>query len=442
MKVINNLLLFTLAVTVLVACKKERNDGEGPVITWSSPAELSTFFSVDTFLVNATVTDPDGIARVLMQITTPNGETVASLPAVFPNQNSHTVNQLFYLNRADLAGGVYYMNAKASDGHNESSSFLEIHIEPIPWEVRNTFLAAGSTSNSSVELFDFENGESEILLTQAGDVRQMFANHLAGSVYVVSGNGGRIRALEYPDYNTQWTYDIPNNTAWNGIECASFNGDLRQLIVADSERQFRVLNEAGSVILGFESDLFQYRTQAVLMNADRIFAIERRLDGSDQQLSTFYKASGALVTRLYFPGEVTALYAAKSSAFMNTWDELYAFLTLNGQPTVRRYRPATGSIDEPVSLPGGTLGPVCQIGNKDFLVQIDQTIYRINFTGPLQISYDGEAFNTLVFDPVNNEVLATTASSLVRLGISGGALQELATYPIAGATSLVQLRNR
>lgn len=442
MKFINNLLLFALAVGTLFACKKEQPDGEGPTVEWSSPAELSTFFSVDTFLVSATVSDPDGVTKVLMQITTPSGESVASLPPVFPSQNSHTVNQLFYLNRADLPGGVYYMNVKASDGNNETSSFLEINIEPIPWELRNTVLATGSGSSSAVVEFDFESGESLPLLVQGGDVRQLLASHLAGSVYVVSGDGGRVRALQYPEYNTQWTYDIPNNTAWNGIQCASFNSDLRQLILADAERQFRVLNEAGSVILGFESELYQYRPEQVLMNANRIFSIERRLDGSDQQLSIYYKASGALVTRTFFPGDVSAFYTAKSGSFLDISDELYVFLTLNGQPTIRRYRPITGAIDEPVSLPGGTLGPVCEIGNKDFLVQVDQTIYRTNFTGPLQIFYDGQAFNELLFDPVNNEVLATTATSLVRLGLYGGGLQELATYPISDVTSLVQLRNR
>lgn len=442
MKFINTLLLFTLAAAVLFACKKERDDGAGPAITWSSPAELSTIFSVDTFLVNATITDPDGVARVLTQITTPSGEGVEALPVVFPNDNSYTVNQLFYLNRADLEGGVYYMNIKASDGQNETSSFLEINIAPIPWEVRSTILATGNASSSSVVLFNPENGESEVLLGQAGDVLQLLANHLAGSVYVVTGDGGQLRALEYPDYNTQWTYDIPNNTAWNGIECALFNPDLRQLVLADSERQFRVLNEAGSVILGFDSDLFQYKPKAVLMNANRIFAIERRLDGSDQQLSVFYKASGALVSRVFFPGELAAFFSAKSSAVLQNTDELYAFLTLNGEPTIRRFQPSTGTIDEPVPLPSGTLGPVCQLENNDFLVQIDQTIYRIDFSGPPQVYFTGEAFNTLLYDPVHNEVLATTANSVVRMGMSGADLQVLATFAIDDTRALVQLRNR
>lgn len=430
-----------IALLALTAsCKKNSDEGDGPEVNWTAPSELSAVFSVDTFLVEAFVSDPDGVKRVSVDFTDVEGNSLASIPDVFPNAQEYNYSEVFLLNRPDLIGGVHYLHLEAYDEFNRTSVFREINLNPIPWENRATALATGSDFNGVVSISEAGGSGFSEELSYSGDIQSLQANHLDGLILVVTGQSGEIVALEYPEFNIAWTYDIPNNTDWRSIESASLLAGTGEIAVANTDHQVQLIDKFGNSILAFDTGLDLYVPEQCLLTESRVYLVERRPDGTDQQFSVFFKVSGALEFRVYFPGEVVDLFTEESDNASG--DLVTVFLNDDGTPRLKTLDYFGQGFDEPVSLPTGELTAACKVGYERYLFQIDGTIYHYDFSGPLEIHYQGPDYKELVYDPVNQQVLALTDDEIHYLAMQSGVLQQVDIQPAANVISMIQLRNR
>lgn len=423
-------------------CKKNESDGEGPDILWSVPAPMGSIFSVDTFLVSATISDADGIDRIALRLADAEGTTVANVPDVFPQSTEVQFETYFLINRPDLEGGTYYLNIEAYDPESRSSSYREVDLNPVPWELRSTLIASGSSDAATVAKRNAENTGWDPLPVNPGDIHTLSALHIDQLVLAVTGYDGQVQALEYPDYNIAWSHEIPNNTTWRAIESVGINPISGETAVADTDQQIEILNRSGQVVLGFNTGLLQYLPENCALTGSRLYVVERRMDGSDQQFSVFFRVSGALEARIYFPGEVVDLFSEPASNHLN--DHVVVFLNEDGTPRMKVYDPSGLGFDQPISLPQGELQSACKIDQERYLIQIDNTIYNYDFGGPLQVYYNAETtYSEMVYDPVNQEVLALSGEELHYFALQGGGLQSLGTIDVPGTgRALVQLRNR
>lgn len=428
------------AIALTVSCKKNSDEGVGPEVNWTAPTELSTVFSVDTFLVEAAISDPDGVKRVSVDFTDAEGNSLASIPDVFPNEQDYSYSEVFLLNRPDLTGGAHYLQLEAYDEFNRTSVFREINLNPIPWENKATALVTGSDLNGMVSISEEDGLDFSGVLNYSGDIQNLQANHLDGLILVVTGQSGEIIALQHPEYNTAWTYEIPNNNDWRSIESASLLASIGEVAVANTDHQVQLINKFGNSVLAFDTGLDLYVPDHCLLSESRVYLVERRPDGTDQQFSVFFKISGALEFRVYFPGEVVDLFTEKSDAVSE--DLVTVFLNDDGIPRLKTLDYFGQGFDEPVSLPAGELTSACKIGYERYLFQINGTIYHYDFSGPLEIYYEGPDFKELVYDPVNQQVLALTEDEIHYLAMQNGILQLANTQPAANVISIVRLRNR
>lgn len=438
-RVINKVGLLLLVLISFFACKKEGNT-DGPKVNWTSPTEGSLIFSVDTFPVIADVQSDDGISRISVKLTTPEGNSLASMGDVFPNGNSYSLNSTFLLNRPDLLNGAYYLKLEAYSENATTSVFRSIQLLPIPWEVRATAMAYGTGNNRSVAIR--EVGLWSDIFNNGGDVEQLLCNHIDGLLYVVSQQSGKVHALEYPGFNEKWQFEIPNNTSWRSIESASFNPELGELMVADTDQLVRVLNKSGSTILGFETGLALHLPVKSLLTSQRIYLVERRIDNSNQDFSVFFKSSGALDARVGLSGHVVDLFEQYSSESLAEHDEVVVFVNDNGTPRLRVFNRFSSGFTNPITLPEGTITAACKTGPRKYLFQIGGTIYQYNFMGPLSIYYTGEEFSKLVFDPVNNQVLGIRPEGVQVMGFGGSGLQDVDWWPQSDIRDVAVLRNR
>lgn len=441
MRVINSFSLFIVLLILLSGCKKE-GDSNGPEVEWSLPQQFSSISSVDTFLVQANISDADGVTRVSVNLTDQMGTSLASMGDEFPNQTNYSLNKNFYLNLPDLSSGTYYLNLEAYDETNKTSVFREITVNPIPWELLATVVAYGNESNSQIGFHNEENAAWTNILSNAGDVINLEANHEDGLVMVITGESGSVTAIAYPGFGVQWNFEIPGNSSLKRIESADFNAELGEMIVADTDQNMYLLNQSGGMILGFNTNLMQHQAVKTLMTPKRIYAIERKMDNSNQEFSEFYRVSGALKYRQYFPGDVVKMFEEFSSESLSEHDEVVIFVNDNGTPRLKIFDKENPGFSEPLTLPSGELNAVCRISQRRYLFQIDETIYHYNFNGSVNVYYSGPVFRDLIYDPVNDEVLGLSDEAVHYFGFQNGVLQELGTQPANNVHAAVLLRNR
>lgn len=441
MRVINNVWLFFLALSLLVSCKKDEPDGSGPTVEWLQPASGSDVFSVDTIGIQANITDEDIISRVSVKLTNGSGLSFATMGDVFPESSTYSLNTSMIINRPDLEGGPMFLHLEAWNSVNNTSIFREVTVWPIPWEVRHVAVAYGASSNRSVAIREDETWTP--VLNNVGDIQMLLANHFEGLLISVSDETGKVQALSYPDYNEEWTYEIPNNTSWRSIESASLNQSNGELVIGDTDQLVYVLNKDGQVTLTFNTELPQHQPVKALHTGSRIYLVERKIDNSNQEFSSFFRSSGALNTRAYLPGDVVEIYDQKSSEALAEHDEVVVFVNDGNQPRLRVFERYENGFTDPITLPGEEISAVCKIGPKRYLFQIDGVIYHYNFTGPLGIYLNASTtFQQLVFNPVNNRILGVSEDGITVMGFGGNGLQVEAFWSQSNSASATVLRNR
>ncbi|TVR38493.1 MAG: hypothetical protein EA392_09695 [Cryomorphaceae bacterium] len=437
----NNLLLLICVLWALTACKKQNSDGVGPQVTWNSPAENALIYSVDTIVVNAHITDDEVVRRVKVSLTNAAGSSLANMGDEFPGTPTYQLNKAFYINRPDLQGGQpYYLNLIAYDNDNHTSIFRKINLVPLPLEEKAVMVAYGAGNNRTVALL--ENGVMNPVLSGAGDVQRLVPNHLEGNVKVVSTVNGKIRALNYPEFGQQWEHDIPNNTSWRSIESVSLNPNNGELLVGDTDHFFQILNKSGSVIAGFDTELLLHRPVTCLLTDNRAFAIERRIDNSSQDFTVFFKVSGAVEFRIGMQGDVVEMFPDVSSENITEPNQTVIFVNENGQPRIRKYNIMGQNFTQIGTLPQGEITAVCKLANRRYLFQIDGTVYRFNFAGPLQVFYNGPDFHRLVHDPLGNRVFGLTQSHIHVFSLQGNGMQEIGTIAVNNPRDVCVLYNR
>lgn len=440
-RVINNVWLFFVAASLLVSCKKNESDTAGPTVDWQAPSSGSDVYSVDTIGVQAVITDDENITRVSVKLTDGSGLSFATMGDVFPESTSYSLNKAFIVDRPDLEGGPMFLHLEAWSSENKTSVFRDINVWPVPWEVRHVAVAYGSSSNRSVAIREDESWTP--VLNNGGDIQMLLANHFEDLILSVSGESGKVQALSYPDYNEEWSYEIPNNTNWRSIESASLNQSNGELVLGDTDQLVYILNKEGQVNLTFDTELIQHQPVKALHAGSRIYLVERKIDNSNQEFSSFFRSSGALNTRVYLPGEVVELFEQKSSEALAEHDEVAVFVNDNNQPRLRIFERYENGFTDPINLPGEEISAVCKIGQKRYLFQIDGVIYHYNFSGPLGIYLNSSTvFEQLIYNPVNDRVLGVSEDGVTVMGFGGSGLQVEEFWSQSNSTSAVVLRNR
>lgn len=300
-----------LFLLVAFGCKK-KTDGKGPEVDWQLPQQFAAISAVDTFVVKAVVSDPDGVKRVSVRLTDETGAYFAGMGDEFPDQTEFHLNKGFELNRPDLLSGNYFLHLEAFDEDNRTSIFRPITLQPIPWELLATAIAFGSAGNSTLAVSTNAGDPWQTVASATGDVLSIKSIHLEKRILVTTGATGKVMAFQHPEFSLQWTFEIPNNTSLRKIEASDVNPVTSEIIVADTDQQFYLMDRNGSTILIFSTDLLQHQARELLLTSDRIFSVERKMDGSSQSFSEYFKVSGALKHRVYFPGQVIKMFEEKN----------------------------------------------------------------------------------------------------------------------------------
>jgi hypothetical protein len=437
---INKIGFLGLLVFLALACKKESVDSIEPTLEIISPTYLSSYFSVDTILIHATMFDDQMVRSVNVRLISASGQVYGTIPEITPMVKEYDYSQLLILDRPDMIQGQYFLEVAVSDGFNIKKEYKEILIISIPLVLNATYVSAGSINTQGI--FEIVDGGATNVFSNAEDVISLHANYFEDEVMVATGIDGRIRSYEFPDYDLKWVYNIENNNPSRSITCTSFDQASEAFLLGDSDGFARVLNNTGDVILGFQSNQTLYRPVKAILTANEIYFVERRLDGSDQNFNRYFRSSGALDVRLYLEGSVLSMFEDHSTQFTENADEVILFINKDDGPELRVFHQLEEGFSVPINLPSGNLLSVCKIGRERYVFQIDNTIYYYGFSGQLQIYLqNAEPFSEMAYDKLNNLLVCISSSGLNYYSVQAG-LQPVGFVPLNDAKHISLLFNR
>jgi hypothetical protein len=440
MQVINKLWFLLMPALLFSACKKEESDSSPPVIEIVEPGHLTFYFSVDTIIIKALITDDQEIKRVSARLINDQSTVFGSFTEMYPMTSSYEYNSVLELDRPDMTSGTYFIEFSASDGENEKKTFREVFITEVPLELKTKYVSSGGMNNQDVSEFSTEG--LDLQYGQAGDINALYTNSLKDQLIVVSGTGGQVKAFEYPDFDLKWSYDIENNTPFRHITASSFNHKSQNVLLGDSDGFMRMLNNNGNVILGFSSDQLLFKPVNALLTNSMIYFVEKRLDGSDQNFNAYFLTSGALNARLNLSGNVVSLFEDRSTASIEEHDEVVMFINTSSGPELRVYNRISNGFSVPINLPSGVINSACKISRHRYLFQISNTVYHFTFSGPLQIYLEGsETFSGMEHDKFNNRLVCVTPNGIRSYSLQGG-FQSVEFVPVSMPRYTALLYNR
>jgi hypothetical protein len=440
MQVINKLGFLLLAVLLIGACKKEKSDSSAPVIEIVEPGHLSFYFSVDTIIISALISDDQKIKSVSARLINDQSIVFGTFSEMYPMTLSYEYNSVLELDRPDMLSGNYFIEFSASDGVNVKKTFREIFINEVPLEIKSKYVSSGGINNQDVSEFSTEG--LDLQSSQIGDVSALYANSLRDQLIVVTGTGGQVRAFEYPEFDLKWSYDIENNTPFRSITASSFNQESQHVLLGDSDGFMRVLNNNGNVILGFSSDQTLFKPVNGLLTNSMIYFVEKRLDGSDQNFNAYFLSSGVLNLRLNLNGNVVSLFEDRSSVSIEDHDEVVLFINSPAGPELRVYDRPSGGFSIPINLPAGVINSACKISRHRYVFQINNTVYHYTFSGPLQIYLEGsENISGMEYDKFNNRLVCVTPTGIRSYSLQGG-FQSVEFVPVSMPRYTALLYNR
>ena len=118
------LLVIAIALTCLVACKKDGGDTQKPVIVLNSPMGNQQFPGFSPVTISGTVTDDTEIHEVHVEVINKNTSTEIMHVHDHVDARSYTINQVF----TAQAATTYKIHVEADD-HVGNTTVIEIEVK-------------------------------------------------------------------------------------------------------------------------------------------------------------------------------------------------------------------------------------------------------------------------------------------------------------------------
>jgi len=420
MGIIKRIFFFTLC-GLFFACKKDTTL-DTPSVQIIAPVGLQTFNVFDTIIVQAHVSDADGLKSVNISLT--NDQSVQVLGAVTVNitSNSMTFNWPYILSDIHLASGQYYITVTASNGTNSFSAYQKVYVNAVPTK-RVTVYAftrnAGSVQVWQIDsLFHLSSGPLIQGNFSASDVSSYYQQ-----VYIAAFDTGSVNALAFPSNGTLWQVPGIDSPTPYFTNVYSY-GDAAYLSLYGG--YIKYYNHQGAVQLSVSTGTQYYPIKTFVWN-NYIFAEEKNLSSSAENLVLYFASSGMGYQQIVLLGPVIAMYG------MDNNDVFVFGNQTSGGPYMEDYNVSGNIFYAPYSLPSAKLLSVVQLNSNQYLLGFNNsTIYQYTYNPVNFLTYiSGVNASHMKYDAVNNQLIVTSNKTVqeYNCGISSGTLVYSTSLP-------------
>lgn len=408
------ILCFLLLMYILfsISCQKNE-DSIKPVINASAPADNSQYNTFDSILVQAEITDEEGLTFVSVELLNSDLITVVAPFGRTVSGNAYNLFTSLVIDNIHLQTGKHYVLITAKDAINTTRLYIEVFVYGLPLE-----------TNGYVS---FENGETDFKVRSLFNttdtlLRQGIGNIKGGIVDSYHQQYGYLIGPEgpfeaYPLFPFIDSWEIP--ISQGGLSFCRMQANTLDIQIGFKNQLLSLYQGEKSLSKTFTSSANYYPVLSLIMEED-IITWQKTAANSASKIETFYN-SGALKQVSSYNREIVQLLP-KSDDFAyilsNTGDSAYFDI----------YGLESGLIQSE-GFANNHFYDGCVGENAFVYIASDNGVLRYN---PLNFQFStfvGLACRQVIWDYVNNVLVLSTDTEILVYSSLGNQLQ---SYPLYG----------
>ena len=361
-------LLFFLLL--MMSCKKEK-DEEYPSITITSPSAQSSYDVFESVNIKATITDNRNIEKITVRIVDNNGLSAAAPKTLTPGGTSYNLDINLLLNDIYTPTGQYLVKVTVSDGTNEKTVFLEIHINEVPKQLKKIIIvrtpAAGIIELDSLDGNNFTN-----FYTTASDYLASDISSYLQTIYLCGKFTGDMKAIDANNFYLNYSVPVGNNGSLPYFNNMHYSDISKLNFVSFGLGYLNGYNKNGTIAQNFNFTA-PFIPGKMLETQQHIFCEQINTTGGNHKLSMHYKTSGTVEQS-----------ASTNIRWNNILEKDINTLVLAGnvalQGEIRIYNLSSNSFFEPVNIPSGTIYDMVQADANTYLIAHASGILKYTYS--------------------------------------------------------------
>lgn len=283
--------LFIIFITIILwSCKKE--DGTPPRILFTNNFQ-STYNYGEAIQFALEASDNETLESITVKIYNLNNQPVLTPITVSPGSASYQYDGEIAIDDIHLISGQYYIQATASDGHNEAIQLKTFQINEAPKELLQ-IVGLNQNGSNSLSFLKLENSTWSSLFNlpleyffcqfDNYDQRLLIAGNTSDGMSSVRLEDGAITGNSATPFAN-------SNSIWND---ATWHINSRTFWTACKDGSIRAYNSQASVVNQFSIIGNDVPKQIAVTN-DYVVVYNSNLSNTQHRLDVYHKASGNIV---------------------------------------------------------------------------------------------------------------------------------------------------
>ena len=338
-----------------------------------------------------------------------------AIPTVIFSVSGKSAHLVFGYDLSDnhLVSGVYSLKISASDGVNVTNSFLHIQIIASPYKRKAIYLISRNTSAVFVSKVD-----TNYLITPvqslSGDYSGSAISSWFQQMYVAGAYTGNFTAINTSTGAISWFKPVVSgfNPWFNGAFVFSnlvyspyFNGSVKGYDTSGNQK-INLLTQSN------------YHPGKIFLSGNYLLNEQIYVTNNSSKLVVNNSGTGMGLQELALNQSVVQ-FCEKDP------DNIFIFGNNGGQGVIELYTISANGSWLPYTLPAGTILSVSQVDSDTYLIAAsDGNIYKYQYSiNSMTVFLSGITASVLQYDPLKNEVLASSVNTLRIYDYAGAVLK-------------------
>jgi len=380
-----------------VSCKKN-GDGIGPSISLIAPTEGLTISLPDTLQVIAEISDNISVKSVRLSIV--DQENISAGPvAVFTySQPQVALNVEFIIDDLDMETGAYQLQVAASDGENETKTYVPLNLIEVPRVVTGGMYSSGIGAQTSFQ-YEMITGEGGVISAMGSSGVFAYSSRLSRAFFSQENDRVLVAYAYGSDWNFIWERELMNLSEGLSIEQIQYDPSRKEVIVNTGPGDIYIYSWNGTFNGNIDVNVNEI-CQDIQVDADELWLALKKSNGQNSVVQVF-RDSGSRGTEL--PLNFTPV-------LIESYSENRLVLAMdNGDIKIINTQTAA---ETPVDIPGDAEALEMKVYNGEVFIMKAEQLFRVTSNYQVQSIYSGLNMRSLEIDEVNGRVFIVDGADL------------------------------
>jgi hypothetical protein len=406
--------LFCLILISLTACKKDADTAD-PLIAFLEPSVPVEISLPDTLDVKIRVTDDRIIQSVTVNLVNDDKTPIVKGRSFVPLHAAYLAEASFVLVDKAIESGSYSIQVIAFDGTNTKTEYLEVYLQEIPRELLGFIAVTAPLSfRSKIIRLNAEFAtDTEFVMPETF---HLSAIHCLWERFLfVSAEPSVMTAFNPFTFEPEWEAAAsPPRPVFTSVMTD------QDIIFSTDNGDAGIMDIDGNVIL--RTAPYYNMTINCLAADDRyIYVSQHTTGGTNNELTVFYRETGAIRSRELVASEIAALAAVN--------DRVLLFMPAIEGIEIYSYNTENFILNKLNELPGENLVSVEKISENEIIICTDSRVVTYEVDADRFNTFTDRPFKFSRYDKLLNRVFLASDSAVFNYDFATGILTGNIPFP-------------